>query len=226
MGYIHFVRHGQAQFGLDDYDALSAVGMEQSKYLGEVFNRRAVDIAQVISGTMKRQLQTAESFLQGYGKKYGILQLSAWNEFDHRNIIAKYEARYSDISEVRKDVASAGDPKQKVFEILYGAVKRWTTGKENDYNESWTAFCERIEQALQQMSEEKGNAIIFTSGGAIAVALKHVLGLSAEKTFELQLLIANASVTTLKTSSRGLQLLAFNDHSYFHPEHKSWITFR
>jgi broad specificity phosphatase PhoE len=48
MGTLYLVRHGQASFGADDYDQLSALGRRQSVRLGEylrgkghAFRRRA-----------------------------------------------------------------------------------------------------------------------------------------------------------------------------------------
>ena len=35
MSAIHLVRHGQASFGADDYDLLSALGERQSRVLGQ-----------------------------------------------------------------------------------------------------------------------------------------------------------------------------------------------
>ena len=37
MGELVLVRHGQASFGAEDYDKLSPLGHQQSKWLGEYF---------------------------------------------------------------------------------------------------------------------------------------------------------------------------------------------
>ena len=34
MATIYLIRHGQAQFGMEEYDALSPTGIEQAKILG------------------------------------------------------------------------------------------------------------------------------------------------------------------------------------------------
>ncbi len=64
-----------------------------------------------------------------------------WNEFDHRDIIAKYEPRYANLDELKKDIFLDSNPKEKITEVLKGSVIRWTSGLYNDYNESWSAFC-------------------------------------------------------------------------------------
>ncbi len=40
MGTLYLVRHGQASFGADDYDQLSARGMEQAERLGQYWRER------------------------------------------------------------------------------------------------------------------------------------------------------------------------------------------
>lgn len=230
MAIIYLIRHGQAQFGMEDYDALSPLGIEQAKYLGMSLKERSLFPDKVFSGKMKRHLQTAEHSLEAlsFDPNRMLLQ-EAWNEFDHRDILAKYNPRYSDIHKLKRDVMFSLNPKKKIQEILTGAVTRWTSGEAGDYNESWEAFTARVEGGLEQLvadSGKKDQVFIYTSGGTISVIMRKVLGLSIEKTFELQLLTANASVTRIKSGSRGLQLLSFNDHSHFEGEKKHLISFR
>ena len=40
MSVIYLIRHGQASFGTDNYDQLSALGREQSAILGSYFAAR------------------------------------------------------------------------------------------------------------------------------------------------------------------------------------------
>ena len=179
---------------------------------------------------MKRHLQTAEHSLNALGfDTSNLIRNVAWNEFDHRDILAKFDPRYKDMNKLKMDVMLSFNPKKKIQEILTGAVTRWTLGEENDYNESWDTFCERVESGLDKLAANSGKneqIFIYTSGGTISVVMRKVLGLSIEKTFELQLLTANASITRIKTGSRGLQLLSFNDHSHFEGENKKWLSFR
>jgi len=43
MGQLLLVRHGQASFGADDYDQLSAMGQKQSIRLGEYWQQMAAE---------------------------------------------------------------------------------------------------------------------------------------------------------------------------------------
>lgn len=230
MATIYIIRHGQAQFGMEEYDALSPTGIEQAKILGDSFLQRKIIPTQLISGAMKRHQQTMDYCLE-------IMQLSTiekitnddWNEFDHRDILTKYEPRYANLDELKKDIFLDKSPKEKITEVLIGAVKRWTSGQHHDYNESWTTFCERVKNGLQKIENETSKddvVFVFSSGGSISVIIQKILDLSVQKTFELQLNIANCSITKLKTSSRGTQLLSFSDFAHFEGEKKNWLTYK
>lgn len=230
MATIYLIRHGQAQFGMEEYDALSPTGIEQAKILGDSLVQRNIIPTKIISGAMKRHQQTMEYCLE----KMNLSNLEKstnedWNEFDHRDIIAKYEPRYADLNELKKDIFLDKSPKEKITEVLMGAVTRWTSGQHYDYNESWTTFCERVKNGLQKIEDEakKEDIIfVFSSGGSISVILQKILDLSIQKTFELQLNIANCSITKLRTSSRGTQLLSFSDYAHFEGEYKKWLTYK
>ena len=61
MGTLYLVRHGQASFGADDYDQLSALGQAQARRLGEYWRESLgpeLRFDAVLTGTLRRQLQT------------------------------------------------------------------------------------------------------------------------------------------------------------------------
>ncbi|MFN8281761.1 MAG: histidine phosphatase family protein [Chitinophagales bacterium] len=230
MATIYLIRHGQAQFGMEEYDALSPIGIEQAKVLGASLVQRKIVPTKIISGAMNRHQQTAEYCLEKMQLNTSqIIINDDWNEFDHRDIIAKYEPRYKDIEELKKDIFLDKSPKQKITEVLVGAVTRWTSLQYEDYNESWTTFCERIKNSLEKIENETANddvVFVFSSGGSISVVMQKILDLSVQKTFEMQLNIANCSITKLRTSSRGTQLLSFSDHAHFDGEYKNLLTYK
>ena len=65
MGTLYLVRHGQASFGADDYDVLSARGREQAVRLGEYWRARGMAFDAVITGTLRRHTQTLEGIAEG-----------------------------------------------------------------------------------------------------------------------------------------------------------------
>jgi len=72
MGTLYLVRHGQASFGADDYDVLSAMGHQQSVRLGEYFQHRGVTFDAALTGTLNRQIQTLAGICQGMGVEFAV----------------------------------------------------------------------------------------------------------------------------------------------------------
>ncbi len=230
MATIYLIRHGQAQFGMEEYDALSPTGIEQAQLLGASLLQRNVIPTKIISGAMKRHQQTMDFCLEKMNLS-GMEKITNddWNEFDHRDILAKYEPRYTDLNELKNDIFLDKSPKEKITEVLTGAVKRWTSGEHHDYKESWTTFCTRVINGLKKVESESGKkdvVFVFSSGGSISVVLQKILDLSVQKTFEMQLNIANCSFTKIRTSSLGFRLQSFSDHAHFEGDHAKWLTYK
>ena len=57
MGTLYLVRHGQASFGADDYDQLSALGQRQAQRLGAYFQEKGLQFDAVLMGTLRRHAQ-------------------------------------------------------------------------------------------------------------------------------------------------------------------------
>ncbi len=230
MATIYLIRHGQAQFGMEEYDALSPTGIEQSRILGRSLLQRGIQPTKIISGAMQRHQQTMEYCLEQMQQtSVGKAMDADWNEFDHRDVLAKYEPRYTDINELKKDIFLDKNPKDKITEVLKGAIIRWTGGQYDDYEENWPVFCARVQNGLQKIQEtvsKEDVVLVFTSGGSISVIMQQLLGLTTQKTFELQLNIANGSLTQLKTSTLGWRLVAFSDHAHFQGEFKNYLSYR
>ena len=65
MGTLYLVRHGQASFGADDYDQLSALGRRQSVRLGEYLRGKGLTFDAVLTGTLRRHAQTWDGIAEG-----------------------------------------------------------------------------------------------------------------------------------------------------------------
>ena len=60
MGDLYVIRHAQASFGRDDYDQLSELGFRQARLLEAFFSRVGTRFEAIYSGSLKRQVDTAE----------------------------------------------------------------------------------------------------------------------------------------------------------------------
>ena len=60
MPVIYLIRHGQASFGAENYDALSDAGWEQSRILGRHLREQNLGAPRVVCGAMQRAAVRAD----------------------------------------------------------------------------------------------------------------------------------------------------------------------
>jgi broad specificity phosphatase PhoE len=229
---IYLIRHAQASFGADDYDALSPLGLEQARVLGEALATRlhgAGDL-QVWCGAMKRHRQTAEGCLAALAREHALEVHAGFNEFDHEQVIAVFEPRYATRGTMQAELRSAADPARAFQAMFLQAMARWTGGAHDaDYVESWPAFRARCVAALQQVAAalpREATALVFTSGGTLAALCQELLGLDIEAALRLNWRFANAGITKLATGRDGPRLLTLNEHGHFEGANAPLLTFR
>lgn len=230
MGAIYLIRHGQASFAASDYDDLSPLGREQGRVLGGALKQRKLQAQHFVCGAMRRHAQTATECLAGMEREAQWEVDEGWNEYDHNEVLAGLDARYRSQSEIASDLLKHENPR-RAFQLLFErAMERWVdVAYHAEYRESWPQFCLRVEAALERTAAKLGkseNAMVFTSGGAISVVLRKLLGLGDTRTLLLSASLANASVTKLLVGSRGLTLSTFNEHSHFEGDDKRLISYR
>ena len=230
MTTIYLIRHGQASFGAESYDKLSATGEQQATVLGQYFQKILKEQPYVVAGGMQRHRQTADFALAECFPEATPHINVGWNEFNHQQVFAKYDSRFNEPHLLKQEVAKAKSPRAYLAKIFEGAISRWTDGEyHHEYDESWPHFKTRVEDTLQNLCDELAQtkpryAVVFTSGGVISVAVGKLLGLSPEKTFALNWAIANASLTTLRLVGNEPQLLSLNEHHYLKAEDAQLLT--
>jgi len=93
MSVIYLIRHGQASFGTDNYDQLSAVGREQSAILGGYFAALGEPIHRIYTGTLERQRETAQLVAAALAPNPPPLTVeSAFDEYDSESILRAFAA--------------------------------------------------------------------------------------------------------------------------------------
>ncbi|WP_425917486.1 histidine phosphatase family protein [Acinetobacter sp. TSRC1-2] len=230
MTTIYLIRHGQASFGAESYDKLSPNGELQAKLLGQYFNQILKEEPYVIAGSMQRHQQTANLALAECFPDTPIITNNAWNEFNHQQVFAQYEPRFNEPHLLKQDVENEANPRTYLAKIFEGAIERWTGGDyHHEYDESWPNFKNRVETALQNLSDELAKtkpryAVVFTSGGVISVAAGKLLELNANRTFALNWAIANTSMTTLRLVGNEPQLLSLNEHHFIKAADSQLLT--
>ena len=124
------LRHGQASFGAIDYDILSDVGRRQAVRLGEALKGRIPRVDALVSGTLRRQRDTASVCLEAMGLAAPLDEDPAWNEFDHEDVIRAYDPRFPDHALFHRDLAAHAAPGEKLRPDLprrRRPLDRWRT---------------------------------------------------------------------------------------------------
>lgn len=224
---IRLIRHGQASFGVKDYDQLSDLGTLQSQLLGRSLKRRlGAPPALVVCGAMKRHRQTAQAALEEIGVKAELDVDTRWNEFDHEEVIARHKPLYRSKAVMVADLARRGDPRRQ-FQLLFDdALARWTAGEHDEqYAEPWEAFAARVLAGLDQLASASGEVLVFTSGGPVSAVAAKLLGLGSDGWMRLNRTCTNCSETKIVAGRSGLSLVSWNAHPWFESD-RELISYR
>lgn len=202
MSQITLIRHGQANSGARDeagYDALSALGARQAGWLGEYWDGIGERFDRVYTGTLNRHRETAEA-----------MDVTRWADpvADPR----LNEVAYFDLS--NRMHAQFGIPlptcREEFIEHLPLVFTAWQDGRIEGASESFHAFQSRIDAVLSEIAAGEGRALVVTSGGLIAMAIRVAMGLELGAFARLALPIMNTSVHQLHPVGAGLTLTQFN----------------
>jgi len=234
MSTIYLVRHGQASFGTDNYDRLSATGREQVRLLGQFFAESAERIDRIYTGGLQRQRETAEIVAEALGAAAVAPPIQvepAFDEYDSDVMLRQFAASL-DAAELEAAGWPAARHDRRKFQLfLERAALAWVEARiEARDMLPWKGFHGRIVAALDSLMRTEGRSktlLVSTSGGVIGTAVAHVLGLSNHMGIELNWAVHNASITRLVYSTEKVSLSMFNALPHLdRPERKALITYR
>lgn len=166
MANIYFIRHGQASFLKTDYDQLSDLGLAQAKALGQYWSRTGQPVDQIFSGQLKRQIQTAQAFLEGAGTYYPICTDAGFDEHHGPEIVKPYypdkfaleqEVLESDFEAVRRNFYGT------YFKLAIPWVRNELDSKLIGHLESWGAFRRRFSESFEALLDGCPRGGIFLS---------------------------------------------------------------
>lgn len=239
MSRICLVRHAQASFLEPDYDKLSSIGETQARLLGEYWASRNVAFERVYTGPRVRQIDTAKLVAKGYrGLGVSFPELVVMQEFDEyqgedvlRTSIPELLQKDVGIRDLHARFRNADTPEEKrksfqrMFEIVVG---KWVDGALPLQDvESWPQFCSRVNRGLSKLtsSSTRGEqAVIFSSGGPIGVAMQRALNLSPRDTLRTTWMSRNCSYSEFLSSGEQFTLSTFN--AFPHLDDPSLLTYR
>ena len=219
MANLLIIRHGQASFGADNYDQLSARGQHQADLTGEFLSQSGVQLSAAFSGDLSRQRETGERILAQLEDAPSLVIDPRFNEVQTDEQVAvmtpllcEQDPRFAALmADMNKDSKSF----QKIIETVFNY---WVSPNCQVAGiQSWQEYSAGVVSAFEsaRASAESGStSAIFTSGGTIATLVGHVLGLSADRVYEFYEPVFNCSITRLIFNTHKCSLSTFNDVSH------------
>lgn len=216
------VRHGQASFGADDYDKLSELGWRQARWLGEHWRAEGLQFDRILCGDLRRHRETAQGLCEGLDLEGVTPQLlPQLNEFDFHGLTRLYGQHNP------QAVPGEGSPRAHYYRFLKSAMLAWSRGEVSP-NESWQAFEQRIDEALSVIADAPrgSKTLVVSSGGAIAMMIRQVLGAHPETVTRLNMQIRNTAVSHFFGNGEECSLHSFNHLPHMEtPERREYITY-
>ena len=214
MPELLIVRHGQASFGAENYDELSPLGVEQAQLAGDYLRHIGWQPDRVISGTLKRQIDTATAM--GFAPEETI---PGFNEYDFHNLLlARFNGNVPDLV--------MGDRKTH-FRTLRETVFAWQADELQNPSETWTHFTTRIETAFTQATREGADRIlVVSSGGVIGQTVAASVNGPAKMMMTLNLQVKNTALTKLICAGEKRFLHEFNATPHLDvPQNRDKLTY-
>jgi len=224
MSRIYLVRHGQAPFGTEDYDRLTATGITQCEQLARHWFAIGRPIDCLFSGTLRRQRDSAAAFARAFGHPGGATlepcELPGFEEYNHRALLEAHAGG--------SDAAGAKDSRE-FHRRLTRALAAWADGSLAGF-EPYDAFRKRCAAALAALLAATGrgrSAVLFASAGSIGAAMQGPLGLGDRDAIRLKLGFYNTGVSCLLWDGEAITIESVNTVSHLeNPAFTRMITHR
>lgn len=199
MSYITLVRHGQANTTARDeinYDKLSELGHQQARWLGAHLRDTHAHYPRVYCGTLTRHVETASSM--GLADPIRDARL---NEIEYFTLAKLFEEQHGVIIPTDRE---------GFVQHLPLTFTAWAKGEIRDTPETFGEFETRVSDALREIQQGDGPAIVVTSGGLISMVVRQAMGLDIPAMARVALAIMNTSLHRLHPIGADLSPVLFN----------------
>jgi len=226
VALLFLVRHGQASFGTADYDRLSDLGRQQSRWLGEYFAGRNLKFTRAVAGTLRRQRETASELLGAMNAGVPVDTHAGLDEYHGEALYSAHTGGRNPLEHQRGDY-------RDYWRTMKAAMHAWAAGDLPGMPETWAQFGARTRAALTMAAaglKRDECALVVSSGGAISRTMVDILGSPGAIGVEFNLQFRNAGFCELIVAGDGphqeFRLVAFNAIPHLDtPERRSAITF-
>ena len=227
MPIVLLIRHAQASFGSADYDVLSERGRAQVAALHRALERRGVTADRVVSGSLRRQRDTARPWAEASGAARKIDD--RWNEYDDGDLLSHHSTIKTRLARSPADTAPAVSSRD--FQVVLDhALQEWVdAGASSTAAQTWPNFLAQISAALEDLGAgllSGQTALAFSSSGVIAALAASLIGLPDLAFVPLHRVSVNTSITKVIVGSRGKTLVSYNDHSHLEEAGDELVSYR
>jgi broad specificity phosphatase PhoE len=229
MGVIYVVRHGQAAFGTENYDQLTEIGFAQTRLLGAYFAKRKIRFDAVFTGTLRRQIETADAILESHAELAASARevIPGLDEYKPEAILTAFTG---EAPVMMAAAAARRDPVvvREHFRLLREALLAWAEDRTRPVD--MMPFAQFQDGAVGALIAARqrfpdGHVLVVSSGGAIGAMVAQVLNAPAATAVELNLRIRNSSLTEYAATPRRHHLVSFNGLPHLDTGDPSLITY-
>jgi broad specificity phosphatase PhoE len=219
MSVAYLIRHGQAG-PRSDYDRLSDLGRKQAASLGRHLASRPIRLA--ISGSLRRQRETAEYALSAFEVRPDFIVDPRWDEFDLDAVYREIGPRLAEIDSnfrlLYREMMQSWNHEDSQYQRSHSpadamVVTAWIQGNIPCGIETWLEFNDRVRQALDSLVDRvsEGPVAVFTSATPKAIAISHVTGAPQHETFRLLGSLYNTGISRLHRRAATWELAGQNE---------------
>ena len=207
MSHITLIRHGQANTHARDeasYDRLSDLGHQQAAWLGAHLRATRNHHARLYTGTLTRHIETAASMDTGLDP----VRDARLNELEYFTMARALEAEHGIAA------PTAASDFVGHFPVV---LQHWLEDKIEGAPERFHRFEERTRDVLADIAQGEGPALVVTSGGFIAMAMRLHLSLDIPQMANIALAIMNSSMHRLHPIGGTWSPVMFNAVPHLEP---------
>jgi broad specificity phosphatase PhoE len=215
------IRHAQASYGGPNYDVVSDLGRRQLAVLSRSLHRRGIEPARIITGSLRRQRETARACAGEAGAQDAVD--TRWNEYDDDDVLTHHSATGQRLD------GSVTISSRDFQVIIDAALERWIAAGDEGDGETWPRFRARVIEALSDAVRDLGRgetALAVSSSGVIAALAASLLGLPDQAFLDLNRVSVNAGITKVIIGSRGITLVSYNEHGHLEEADAGLVTYR
>jgi broad specificity phosphatase PhoE len=206
------VRHAQASLGLENYDELSYIGMSQAELLGEYLYKHKSNKNVIISGTLKRHVQTLQPLIEHFAIQNNedfenliLMETKDLNEFSEdlwKRIVFELNKTDSNFATYYSHFLKSKEKdfkfkKQFFYKMMEMVIKKWI--EDDSYgDDNYQIFRARIVNTIKsiiELSSKDKTIYIFSSAGPISIILNYLLNCPNDSDLDWMYSLYNTSIS-------------------------------